>query len=47
MKKILTAVSAVLALNVMATDVPVTGNVQMRCLITTDTSGVYGNPTPQ
>ena len=30
-----------------ATDVPVTGNVQMRCLITTDTAGVYGNPAPQ
>jgi len=46
MKKILTVASAVLALNVMAADVPVSGNVQMRCLITTDIPGVYGNPTP-
>ena len=47
MKNILTAVTATLALNVMATDVPVSGNVQMRCLITTDIPGVYGNPLPQ
>jgi hypothetical protein len=27
-----------------ATDVPITGNVQSRCVITVDTPGVYGNP---
>jgi|SRR5210317_394655 len=27
-----------------ATEVPITGNVQSRCVITTDTPGVYGNP---
>ena len=30
-----------------ATDTPITGSVESRCLITTDTSGVYGNPLPQ
>jgi hypothetical protein len=27
-----------------ATDVPITGNVQSRCVITVDTPGVFGNP---
>src|SRR6056300_1019842 len=27
-----------------ALDVPITGNVQSRCIISTDTAGVYGNP---
>lgn len=26
-------------------DVPITGNVSSKCVITTDTPGVYGNPT--
>jgi hypothetical protein len=46
MKILLTAVGLVFALNVMAEDVPVQGSVQMRCLITTDIPGVYGNPNP-
>ena len=29
-----------------ATETPITGNVQTRCLITTDTNGVFGNPLP-
>ena len=29
-----------------AAETPITGNVQTRCLITTDTNGVFGNPTP-
>ena len=32
---------------VFATDVPIQGNVQSRCLITTSVPGVYGNPLPQ
>jgi hypothetical protein len=28
----------------VAADVPITGNVQSRCIISTDTAGVYGNP---
>ena len=31
-------------LSVYAADVPISGNVQSRCVITTDTPGVYGNP---
>ena len=26
-------------------DVPITGNVESKCVITTDTPGIYGNPT--
>jgi len=29
-----------------AADVPITGNVESKCVITTDTPGIYGNPTP-
>lgn len=29
-----------------AAEVPITGNVESKCVIYTDTSGVYGNPTP-
>jgi hypothetical protein len=46
MKNLLTVIGAIMALNVMAEDVPVQGQVQMRCLITTDIPGVYGNPNP-
>src|SRR5210317_1808476 len=28
----------------IAAEIPITGNVQSRCVITTDSSGVYGNP---
>lgn len=31
---------------VYAESVPITGNVSSKCSIYTDTSGVYGNPTP-
>jgi len=31
---------------VLAAEAPISGNVQTRCLITTDTNGVFGNPTP-
>ena len=29
-----------------AVEVPVIGNVESKCVIVTDTAGVYGNPTP-
>ena len=29
-----------------AEDVPIVGNVESKCVIQTDTTGVYGNPTP-
>jgi len=32
------------ALNAQAVDVPISGTVQSRCVITTDTPGTYGNP---
>ena len=47
MKKVLVA-SVLLAssVSVIAGDVPISGSVQTRCLITTDTNGVFGNPLP-
>ena len=30
--------------SVIAADIPITGSVQSRCIISTDTPGVYGNP---
>ena len=43
MKYVLLA--ALFAANCYAEDVQITGNVQSKCVITTDTAGVYGNPT--
>lgn len=44
-KKLLaTAVLGFLALSVQAAEVPINGTVQSRCIISTDTTGVYGNP---
>ena len=44
-KKLLaTAVLGLLALSVQAAEVPINGTVQSRCIISTDTTGVYGNP---
>ena len=31
---------------ILAAEAPIVGNVQTRCLITTDTNGVFGNPVP-
>ena len=47
MKKVLIA-SLILAphISAYAEETPITGNVQTRCLITTDTNGVFGNPLP-
>ena len=39
----LCAFSGIAAANV---DVPITGNIESKCVITTDTPGVFGNPTP-
>ena len=43
MKKLLLAV-ALVATPAMALDTTITGNVQSKCVINTDTAGVYGNP---
>ena len=47
MKKLL-IVSLMLAPHIpaFAEETPISGLVQTRCLITTDTNGVYGNPLP-
>lgn len=36
---------ALVALAAHAEEVPIVGNVQSKCIIQTDTAGVYGNPT--
>lgn len=48
-KKVLaaTAVAAALSVPAMANvEVPITGSVESKCVVTTDTVGVYGNPIP-
>jgi hypothetical protein len=42
-KKIIVVMS-LSAFGAYAADVPINGTVQSRCIITTDTTGVYGNP---
>ena len=39
------ALVAVFAMGAYAADVPITGNVESKCTIFTDTVGIYGNPT--
>ena len=41
-----TALCAFSGLASAAIDVPITGNIESKCVITTDTPGVFGNPTP-
>jgi len=43
-KKLLISILFMVPFSVYSADVPITGNVQSRCVITTDTPGVYGNP---
>ena len=43
--KYLVALTALCSMSAFA-QVPITGTVQSKCVITTDTDGVYGNPTP-
>jgi hypothetical protein len=43
-KKLLTSILFLVPFSANAVDVPITGSVQSRCVITTDTPGVYGNP---
>ena len=44
MKKSLILLSALLALPALATT-PISGTVASKCVVTTDTDGVYGNPS--
>ena len=46
MKKLIAASLLLCATTVEAEDVYIEGTVESRCMITTDTPGVYGNPTP-
>ena len=43
-KLIAAALLTLLAVSVQAEEVPINGTVQSRCVISTDTAGVYGNP---
>ena len=43
-KKAIFAALTLGAFGVQAAEVPINGTVQSRCIITTDTAGVYGNP---
>ena len=45
-KLMLCAISAIFVSGAYAEEVPIIGNVESKCVITTDTAGVYGNPTP-
>jgi hypothetical protein len=46
-KKLTVAVCAIFATTAYSqVEVPVTGTVESKCLITTDTIGIYGNPSP-
>ena len=45
-KSILTLFTIGFATTAVASTVPITGNVESKCTIYTDTEGVYGNPTP-
>lgn len=42
--KLMVAFASLFALNVFAAEVPITGTVQSKCVITTDTAGVFGLP---
>jgi len=45
-KSLAAAVATIIGMNALAEDVMITGTVASKCVITTDTIGVYGNPTP-
>jgi len=45
-KLMLCAISAIFVSGAYAEEVPITGNVESKCVIITDTAGIYGNPTP-
>ena len=45
-KLMLCAISAIFVSGAIAEEVPITGKVESKCVIVTDTAGVYGNPTP-
>src|SRR5210317_2163104 len=44
MKKLILISAAIMTASYALADAPITGSVQSRCVVTTDTPGVYGNP---
>jgi hypothetical protein len=46
MKKFILLLATLFASSVYGVEVPIQGNVESKCVITLDTNGVYGNPTP-
>jgi len=46
-KTLLSCVLLTFCASAFAIDVPVTGSVESRCVVTQDTVGVYGNPAPE
>jgi hypothetical protein len=45
-KKVFTGIALVLSTSAVAADVDITGTVDSKCVVTTDTIGIYGNPSP-
>jgi len=45
-KTLLALSAAMIVIPASAENVPISGNVESKCVITTETNGVYGNPTP-
>lgn len=45
-RNIVVAIAAMFTMNAAAVDVPITGTVQSKCVVTTDTNGIFGNPSP-
>lgn len=46
LKQFATVVAVALPITAHAAQVDIEGNVQSKCIIQTDTTGVYGNPSP-
>lgn len=45
-KVVLTAIATLFSMSALAGEAPIYGTVESKCVIITDTTGVYGNPTP-
>ena len=45
-KKVVAAALGLAFTSAVAAEVPIVGTVESKCIVTTDTQGVYGNPTP-
>lgn len=45
-KKVIAAALGLAFTSAVAAEVPIVGTVESKCIVTTDTNGVYGNPTP-